>query len=36
MKWCPSQEEEMVQIGELCYSKIFMCHEELKQEIMKH
>jgi hypothetical protein len=36
VKLCPSQHEEMVQVGGLCYSNVLMHHEELKQVIMKH
>jgi hypothetical protein len=30
IKLCPSQEEEMVQVGALCYSNVLMHREELK------
>jgi hypothetical protein len=36
IKLCTSQEEEIVQIGALCYSNILMHREELKQAIMQH
>ncbi len=36
IKLCPSQAEEMVQIGALCYSHILMHREELKEAILKH
>jgi len=35
MKLCPSQQEEMIPIGALCYSNVFMHCKELKQAIMK-
>jgi hypothetical protein len=36
MKLCPSQEEEMVQVGALCFSSIFIYREDLKQSIIQH
>ncbi len=36
MKSCPSQSEEMVNIGVLCYSSIFTFHDDLKQAIIAH
>jgi hypothetical protein len=36
VKLCPSQEEEMVQVGALCYSSIFLYREDLKQSIISH
>jgi hypothetical protein len=34
MKLCPSQVEEMTQIGALCYSNLFIYHEDLKSAIL--
>jgi hypothetical protein len=36
MKLCPSQAEEMVTIGILCYSSIFSFRDNLKQAILTH
>jgi hypothetical protein len=36
MKLCPNQEEEMVQIGALCFSSIFIYRDDLKQSIIHH
>jgi hypothetical protein len=36
MRLCPSQNEEMVQIGALCYGSIFLFREDLKQAILAH
>jgi len=36
MKLCPSQAEEMVTIGILCYSSIFSFCDNLKQAILTH
>jgi hypothetical protein len=36
IKLCPSQHEEMVQVGALCFSSIFIYREDLKQSILKH
>jgi hypothetical protein len=36
LKLCPSQVEEMVQIGALCYSHMLMNREVLKAAIIKH
>jgi hypothetical protein len=36
LKMCPSQTEEMVPVGALCFSNLFMHREELKQSIMSH
>jgi hypothetical protein len=36
MKLCPSQHEEMINIGVLCYSSIFTFRDDLKQAILKH
>lgn len=36
MRLCPSQTKEMVQIGALCYSSLFMFCEDLKQAIISH
>jgi hypothetical protein len=33
---CPSQSEEIVKIGVLCYSSIFISREDLKHTIMDH
>jgi hypothetical protein len=35
-KLCPSQAEEMTQIGALCYSNVFMYREDLKAAIINH
>jgi hypothetical protein len=34
LKLCPSQTKEMVQVGVLCFSNLFMHCEELKNAIM--
>jgi len=34
IKLFPSQKEEMIQIGVLCYSNVFMYHEDLKAEML--
>jgi hypothetical protein len=36
IKLCPSQEEEMVPLGALCYSHILMNRDDLKDAIYKH
>jgi hypothetical protein len=36
LKLCPSQAEEMVPVGALCFSNLFMHREELKCSIMLH
>lgn len=36
IKLFPSQHKEMVQVGALCYSNVFMHREELKGSIMEH
>lgn len=36
IKLFPSHKEEMIQIGVLCYSNVFMYHEDLKAEILAH
>jgi hypothetical protein len=36
IKLCPSQTEEMMQIGALCYSNLFMYREDLKAAIITH
>ena len=36
IKLCPSQSEEMMQIGALCYSNIFMYRKDLKAAILAH
>ena len=36
IKLCPSQSEEMMQIGALCYSNIFIYREDLKAAIIDH
>jgi hypothetical protein len=36
IKMCPSQSEEMVKIGVLCYGSTFMFWDDLKQAIMSH
>jgi hypothetical protein len=36
LKLCPSQNEEMVQIGALCYSSVLMFRDDLKQAIYSH
>lgn len=36
LKLCPSQNEEMIQIGALCYSNIFMYREDLETTIQEH
>jgi hypothetical protein len=36
LKLCPSQSEEMVPVGALCFSNLFMHREELKCSIMLH
>jgi len=36
MGLCPSQNEEMIQIGALCYGSIFMFRDDLKQVIFSH
>jgi hypothetical protein len=36
IKLCPSQEEEMIPLGALCYSHILMSRDDLKDAIYKH
>jgi hypothetical protein len=36
IKLCPSQEEEMVPLGALCYSNVLMHREDLKDTITRH
>jgi hypothetical protein len=36
IKLCPSQEEEMVPLGALCYSNVLIHREDLKEAITKH
>jgi hypothetical protein len=36
IKLCPSQEEEMVPLGALCYSNVLMHQEDLKEAITQH
>jgi hypothetical protein len=36
LKLCPSQTEEMVPVGALCFSSLFMHREEIKRSILLH
>ncbi len=36
IKLCPSQHKEMVQVGVLCYSNVFMHRQDLKGSIIGH
>jgi hypothetical protein len=36
IKLCPSQEEEMIPLGALCYRNVLMHREDLKEAIYQH
>ncbi len=36
MKLCPTQNEEMVQIGKLCFGSIYIYREHLRIDIIQH
>jgi len=36
IKLCPRQTEEIIQVGALCYSSVFLFRDDLKKAIMLH